>query len=159
VTTGSGGAVGTGLEDLIKGYLNVPIAVIQFMGRRLSLGPADLSRLDARGANNPFLVNFTLGSRVSDEQGKFRLRVGPLSYQRYTEFLPGRPAFQALVKVARLYIGPEYEFDVQLVLKAAGVPPCRLGAAPTAASLRLTSWLLNQPANQDVDNMIFPTGV
>jgi type VI secretion system protein ImpH len=129
------------------------------VGRWLSLGLGDRSRLGAGGANSQLRVNLTLGSRIWDEQGKFRLRVGPLSYQRYTEFLPGRPAFQALVKVARLYIGPEYEFDVQLVLKAADVPPCRLGAAPTAASLRRTSWLLNRPANQDVDNMIFPTGV
>ena len=88
-----------GLEDLLKGYFGEPVEVIQFVGRWLSLGPGDRSRLGARGGNNQLRVNLTLGSRVWDEQGKFRLRVGPLTYERYTEFLPGRPAFRALVNM------------------------------------------------------------
>jgi type VI secretion system protein ImpH len=146
-----------GLEDLLKGCLGEPIELVQFVGRWLSLGRDDRSRLGAGGANNQLRVNLTLGSRIWDEQGKFRLRVGPLSYHRYTEFLPGRPAFEALVRAARLYIGPEYEFDVQLVLKAAEVPRCRLGAAPAAASLHRTSWLLGRAPARDIDNMIFPS--
>ncbi len=148
-----------GLEDLLKGYFGQPVEVIQFVGRWLSLGPGDRSRLSARGMNNQLHVNLTLGSRVRDEQGKFRLRVGPLSYTRYTEFLPGRPAFQALVKIARLYIGPEYEFDVQLVLRAEDVPRCRPGATRGGAQLRRTTWLTSREATEDIDNMIFPSGV
>ncbi len=148
-----------GLDDLLKGYFGEPVEVIQFVGRWLSLGPGDRSRLGARGVNNQVRVNLTLGSRVWDERGKFRVRVGPLTYERYTEFLPGRPAFRALVKMARLYIGPEYEFDVQLVLRAGDVPLCRLGAAPAGAQLRRTSWLTCRQASDDFDNMIFPSGV
>jgi type VI secretion system protein ImpH len=148
----------SGLEDLLRGYLGERVEVIQFVGRWLSLGPGGRSRLGARGANNQLRVNLSVGSRVWDEQGKFRLRVGPLTYQRYTEFLPGRPAFLALVKLARLYTGPEYEFDVQLVLKAADVPRCRLGAAPACAALRRTTWLTSRPATDDVDNMVFRSG-
>ncbi len=148
-----------GLEDLLNGYFGEPVAVLQFMGRWLALGPGDQSRLGARGVNNRLGVNLSLGSRVWDERGKFRLRVGPLSLARYAEFLPGRPAFRALVKVARLYIGPEYEFDVQIVLRAQEVPLCRLGSGGAKAQLRRTSWLLGKPASADADNMIFPSGV
>jgi len=148
-----------GLGDLLEGYLGEPVEVIQFVGRWLSLGLGDRSRLGARGVSNQVRVNLSVGSRVWDERGKFRLRVGPLTYERYTEFLPGRPAFAALVKVARLYIGPEYEFDVQLVLHALEVPRCRLGAARAGAQLRRTSWLMSQGATTDVDNAVFPSGV
>jgi len=148
-----------GLEDLLKGYLGAPIEVLQFVGRWLSLGPGDRSRLGASGANNQLRVNLTLGSRIWDEQGKLRLRVGPLTYHRYTEFLPGRPAFQALVKAARRYIGPEYEFDVQLILRAQDVPRCHLGSAAARPQLRRTSWLMSGRAAQDADSMIFPSGV
>ena len=96
---------------------------------------------------------------MRDERGKFRLRVGPLTFDRYTEFLPGRPAFGALVKMTRLYIGREYEFDVQLVLRAPDVPRCRFGAGPSRPQLRRTSWLTSRPPKQPVDNMIFPSGV
>jgi len=148
-----------GLEDLLQGYFGEPVEVLQFVGRWLSLELGDRSRLGARGANNQVHVNLSLGSRVWDERGKFRVRVGPLTFERYTELLPGRPAFQALVKMARLYIGREYEFDVQLVLRAQDVPLCRLGAAPARPQLRRTSWLMSRPANHDVDNMVFPSGV
>jgi len=148
-----------GLEDLLKGYFGEPVEVLPFVGRWLSLGSGDRSRLGARGVNNQVRVNLSLGSRVWDEQGKFRVRIGPLTFERYTEFQPGRPAFEALVKLARLYIGPEYEFDVQLVLRAEDVPLCRLGAAAAGAQLRRTSWLMSRPPNQNVDNMIFPSGV
>jgi type VI secretion system protein ImpH len=148
-----------GLEDLLTGYFGEPVEILQFIGRWLSLEPGDCSRLGARGSNNQVAVNLTLGSRVWDERGKFRLRVGPLTLKRYTELLPGRPAFRALVKVARLYIGPEYEFDVQIVLRASDVPLCRLGPGTAGAQLRRTSWLLARPAAVDLDNMIFPSGV
>ena len=148
-----------GLEDLLKGYFGESVEIVQFVGRWLSLGPGDRSRLGAQGVNNQLRVNISVGSRVWDEQGKFRVRVGPLTFERYAEFQPGQPAFQALVKMTRLYIGPEYEFDVQLVLRAQDVPVCRLGAAPAGARLRRTSWLMSRPASHDVDNIIFPSGV
>jgi type VI secretion system protein ImpH len=109
--------------------------------------------------NNQLRVNLSVGSRAWDEQGKFRLRVGPLSYDGYVQFLPGRPAFRALVEIARFYAGPEYEFDIQLVLKAEDVPRCRLGAAPACTQLRRTSWLMGREATDDVDNVVFPSGV
>jgi type VI secretion system protein ImpH len=147
-----------GLEELLCGYFGAPVAVIQFVGRWLSLGAGGRSRLGARGMNNQLRVNLSVGSRVWDEQGKFRLRVGPLSYDRYVQFLPGRPAFRALVEIAGFYAGPEYEFDVQLVLKADDVPRCRLGAAPACAQLRRTSWLMGREATDDADNVVFPSG-
>jgi type VI secretion system protein ImpH len=149
----------SGLEDLLKGYFGERVEVIQFVGRWLALAPGDRSRIGARGVNNQVRRNLIVGSRVWDEQGKFRVRVGPLTYERYTEFLPGRPAFRSLVKVARLYIGPEYAFDVQLVLRKEDVPLCRLGADAARPQLRRTSWLMSRPASHDVDNMIFPSGV
>jgi type VI secretion system protein ImpH len=147
-----------GLKDLLEGYFGEPVEVIQFVGRWLSLGPGDRSRLGARGVHNQMGVNLTVGSRVWDEQGKFRVRIGPLTYQRFTEFLPGEPAFRALVKMTRLYIGPEYEFDVQLVIRADDVPRCRLGAGPARPQLRRSSWLRGRAAERDVDNVIFPSG-
>jgi type VI secretion system protein ImpH len=148
-----------GLEELLKGRFGESVEVIQFVGRWLSVGEGDRSRLSSRGQNNQLHVNLSLGSRVWDERGKFRLRVGPLTFERYAELLPGRPTFTALVKLARLYIGAEYEFDVQLVIRAQDVPRSCLGKAPAGAQLRRTLWLTCRQPAVDVDNMIFPSGV
>jgi type VI secretion system protein ImpH len=64
-----------------------------------------------------------------------------------------------MVEVARSYAGPEYAFDVQLVLKAEEVPRCRLGSDPAGARLRRTSWLTSRPATEDADNITFPAEI
>ena len=78
------------------------------------------------------------GERVWDVQGKFRLRVGPLTYAQFLDYLPdrrpaaGRKSFFLLSQVAKLYAGPEFDLDVQLVLRADAVPKCELTADETA---------------------------
>ena len=83
-------------------------------------------------------------AKIWDVQGKFRLRVGA-AVVRPVRGLPARPrrrrrqrkAFFLLGHLARLYVGPELDFDVQLVLRAADVPECQLTrrAARAAAGL------------------------
>ena len=41
--------------------------------------------------------------------------------------LPSGEAFARLVGLTRFYADQEWDFDVQLILKAAEVPACRLG--------------------------------
>ena len=83
-----------------------------------------------------------LGERVWDEQGKFRLRVGPLSFAQFREFLPGGASLRPLAQMARLFVDAEFDFDVQLVLKADEVPECQLSSAPGAgACLGRYAWL------------------
>ena len=63
------------------------------------------------------------------------MRLGPLGRARFVEFLPDRSAvperkaFFLLSHLVRLYVGPELDFDVQVVLRADDVPECQLAAA------------------------------
>jgi type VI secretion system protein ImpH len=50
------------------------------------------------------------------------------------------------VQLVRLYAGDEHEFDVRPTLKAAEVPPCRLGAGPR---LGWSSWLRTRQPERD----------
>ena len=123
----------------------------QFHGRWLEIDPADRSRLGE--ANCRLGVDLTAGERVWDVQSKVRLRVGPLPRARFDAFLPDRApvperkALFLLVQLARLYLGPELDFDVQVVLQAEDVPPCRMkagagfgrGSAGTPGSARTPS--------------------
>ena len=58
-------------------------------------------------------MNVVAGDRVWDIQSKIRLRVGPLNWNQFTEFLPDRSpvpqrkSFFILVQLARFYLGPE----------------------------------------------------
>jgi type VI secretion system protein ImpH len=150
------------LEALLQDYFALPVQVLQFQGQWLVLDPANRSRVGGEGANNQLGVNLVVGERVWDVQGKIRLRLGPLDYAQFNEFLPdraavpARKAFFLLCHLVRLYVGPELDFDVQLVLKAEDVPACRLDAgAEAGARLGWNTWIHSQPLADDADDAVF----
>jgi type VI secretion system protein ImpH len=120
------------LRALVADYFGLPVRVEQFRGQWLRLDPANQSRLGGEG-NNQMGVNLVAGARVWSVESKFRLRVGPLRYPQFLEFLPdrspvaARKTFFLLCHLVRMYVGPELDFDVQLVLAREDVPECRLG--------------------------------
>src|SRR5205823_13853319 len=74
------------LEAMLRDFFQLPVQVRQFQGQWLQLGPENQSRLGA--ANNHLGLNVVAGERVWDVQSKFRVRLGPLSPEDFTAFLP-----------------------------------------------------------------------
>src|SRR5207247_6226352 len=94
-------------------------------------------------------------SRVWDQQAKFSLRLGPLTYGELCGVLPCGKAFQPLAQLARFFVGQEVDFDVQLVLEAAQVPSCRLGArGERAPRLGWSAWLKTRAFVRDADDAV-----
>jgi type VI secretion system protein ImpH len=140
------------LQQILSDYFQKPIAVIQFVGQWLEITEENRTRL---GANNELGVSAVAGTRVWDQQAKFMLRVGPLNYAEFERFLPQGNAFQPLVEFTRYCSGQEFDFDVQLVLKAPEVPWCRLGSS----ELGYTSWLKTREFVRDADQVVFSGGL
>jgi type VI secretion system protein ImpH len=147
------------LEALLRDYYQMPVEVRQFQGQWLRLDEANQSRL-GDGGNNQAGVNLVAGDRVWDVQNKIRIRMGPLRYTQFNQFLPDRSpvpqrkAFFLLAHLVRLYVGPELDFDVQLVLLAREVPGCRLGAGG-GAQLGWNTWCLSRVRRQDAEDAVF----
>jgi type VI secretion system protein ImpH len=130
------------MEGLLKDYFAVPVEVTQFIGQWLPLSEASRTRLGPGEANNALGVSAVAGSRVWDQQAKFKLRLGPLTFDEFCQFLPSGSAFRPLVGLSRFYAGEECDFDVQLILRAAEVPACRLGQkGEYAPRLGWSTWL------------------
>ena len=74
----------------------------------------------------------------------------------YQEFLPHRPTFRSLAQVVRFAVEEGLEFDLQLVLKAAEVPPLRIGE-PEETSPRLgwSTWLASESFEEPADDACF----
>lgn len=140
-------------------HFGVTAEVEQFRGKWIPVEPGLQTCLGRTGRVG---VNALAGSRVWDVQSQFRLRVGPLTYRRFTELLPDRDPesprkeFFLLCHFARLFAGPELEFDVQLVLAAAEAPECRLADRGLGARLGWNCWLITRTPEHDLDDPVFP---
>ncbi len=153
-----------GLEALLADYFNLPVQVQQFQGRWLPLDPENRSRMAHGEMNTQLGVSAVAGERVWDVEGKFRIRLGPMKFATFQSFLPDRSPVSerkslfVLSQLVRFYIGPELDFDVQLVLLAAEVPPCRLVADNPTARLGWNTWvgwLGSRPRDRDADEAVF----
>jgi type VI secretion system protein ImpH len=148
------------LEGLLTDYFEVPVAVTQFNGQWLFLSEASRSRLGIGEENNALGVSAVAGRHVWDQQAKFRLRLGPLTFAEFCQFLPSGDGFRPLVAMTRFSAGDECDFDVQLVLKAAEVPWCCLGDnGEHTVRLGWSTWLKSQEFTGDADDAIFASGL
>ncbi|HXT17705.1 MAG TPA: type VI secretion system baseplate subunit TssG [Gemmatimonadaceae bacterium] len=113
-----------GLERMLSSYFGVPVRVRQFVGRWRDIEESDLTRIGFTGQCQILGESAVLGRRVWDQQSTVVLVVGPLAYDRYRDFLPSDAgtALKPLKQLARLYLGPEIDVHVELVLRARETP-------------------------------------
>jgi type VI secretion system protein ImpH len=150
------------LHAFLNDYFQLPCKVIQFQGQWLHLDPSIQTKMDRDGGNCSLGINTIAGTKLWDIQCKFRLRLGPLNYQQFLSLLPDprvtpeRKLFFLLSHVVRRFIGPELDFDVQLVLKAEEVPPCQMGdQGGLGARLGWNTWIFSGRMPHDVDDPVF----
>lgn len=151
------------LETMLTSFLQVPVEVVQFLGRWLALDEEQRSRLPAAdcpdGQFNQLGRDLVIGAQVWDVQSSLGLRLGPMSRRVFGQLLPGGIGMQQLISLARIYAGPELDFEVQLVLAADEVPGCRLQNGKGAGSqLGWNSWLCSHPSAMDRDDARFWSG-
>lgn len=141
------------LEGILRDYFTVPVATRPFVGQWLPLEPDDRSRLGAK--NSRLGTDLVCGDRVWDNQSRFRVRLGPLSFATFRAFLPRGSAWRPLNDLVRFLVGKELDFDVQPVLKKEEIPECRLlSGAAAPPMLGWTTWLKSGPSPEDATNLV-----
>ena len=149
------------LQQLLNHVLGVPVAVQEFQSSWLELSPADQSRLSGRLGDGHCTLggDLVLGERVWDCQGGFRVRLGPLPWAQFAEFLPGRPRRALLQSLTRQFVGGALQFDLQLLLHGDQVPPCRLAVDDPPPLLGWCSWLGGREPARVAEESILPEHV
>jgi len=146
------------LEGLLEDYFGVPIQVVQFHGQWFEMNADILTSLGGDGQNNVLGVSAVLWDRIFDPQARFRVNVGPLSYQQFRDFLPGADAYVHLVELTRFFVGEDMNFDVRPVLRREEVPKCELGT-DNLVRLGWSMWLKIAEFEQDVPQPVFDARV
>jgi type VI secretion system protein ImpH len=141
------------LENIISDHFQITARVVQFFGHWLPLGAEDITRLG--NENSTLGESAIIGTRVWDQQSKFRVRLGPIDFKKFQAFLPNGSANRSLRSVVKFMAGYEFDFDIQLVLQAKQVP----GTVLTTKALRRpmlgwTTWLKTRPFTKNDDQLV-----
>jgi len=94
-----------------------------------------------------------VGDEIWDQQSRVRIQIGPLTLERYMEFLPGGEAYRHVRALAGFFTGKEYDVEIQLILKRDEVPVCELKAEP-GPQLGWTSWVKTADFRRDPGDTI-----
>lgn len=145
------------LANILGDYFRVSAKIKQFFGQWLDLDTESVTQLGK--ANSLLGASAIIGSRVWEQQSKFRVVLGALSFKEFQAFLPNGTAHKPLKSIISFMVGLEFDFDTQLVLKAKEVPGCILTTrAMRRPMLGWTSFLKTKPFKQDDEQVILDTG-
>ncbi|MBL8123754.1 MAG: type VI secretion system baseplate subunit TssG [Pyrinomonadaceae bacterium] len=144
------------IEKVVSDYFGITAKADQFSGQWLELSEGDRTKL---GSQNCSLgLNTIAGTKVWDQQSKFRLKLGPLEFKKFQAFLPNGSASKPLRSILDFMIGLELDYDVQLILAKQQVPSNILTTrALRRPMLGWTTFLKTRPFTKDDRQLILQT--
>jgi type VI secretion system protein ImpH len=140
----------------------VDIEIVPFIPRWSQIEPDRKLKLQRTTADGLLGHGAILGSRARDWQSQFRVRIGPLTRRQFDLLQPPAPArgrrsessaFQEIAELTARYVGPEFDFDLILVLRADQIPPCRLDRDRKRSRLG-RAWLITRKPSHDCECII-----
>lgn len=141
------------LENILTDYFGTQAKIGQFTGQWLALEKEDYTRLGEK--NNVLGRNAIIGTSVWDQQSKFRVKLGPLTFKQFQAFLPNGDAYKPLDSIVQFIVGPELDYDLQLFLKGRQVPGNILTTrAVRRPMLGWTSYLKTMPFKKSDSQVI-----
>jgi type VI secretion system protein ImpH len=141
-----------GLRGILQEYFGVPVMIDEFAGQWLDLPKDQYCRLGGDPVDRtPSSLGGPLGgavagSRVWDCQGKFRIRLGPMGFEDYQRFLPHTKSAARLEGWIRNFVGDEFAWEAQIILRQDEVPKTQLGKG---AALGWSTWMYSGNAEEN----------
>ncbi len=141
------------LQNILSDYFGVNAKVEQFYGQWLDLTEEDHTKVGVQ--NSKLGYNSIIGTRIWEQQSKFRITLGPLTFAQFQAFLPVGTASRSAKSICEFMVGSEFDFDIKLSLKAKQVPSLVLTTrAIRKPHLGWTTWLKTKPFAKDDDQVV-----
>jgi type VI secretion system protein ImpH len=141
------------LTSLLSDFLDTKVKISQFEGEWLEIDESDRNRIGSRRGNNRLGQSFTIGRRIYSRQHKFRIVIGPICYDQFTELLPGTKKFRELTMLVRMRSGITLKTDYAIKVDRQTVPQVALGRENSR--LGRTFFLLSRKKQGPVSCPIF----
>jgi len=139
------------LRQILMDFFDVPVEIEQFSGGWYHLEPDTQCCLSEGTSYSERLgLGAVVGDAVWNQQSRVRIILGPLSLEKYLDFLPDGPCWEPLRSWVRFFSNEEFDFEVKLILKREQVPACELGMEGTSGPrLGWVSWVKSVPLGRD----------
>jgi type VI secretion system protein ImpH len=122
------------LESVVGDYFDIAVELEPFVGVWRRLAPPDFCEFGGPVPESTQLgFGAVVGEEVWDQGSRMRLKLGPLTFARYRDFLPTGKEWPALKAMVRSFCGYDIEFEVQLILRREDVPSFELRSADEGA--------------------------
>ena len=141
----------SGLAAILSDFLQVPVELRTFQGMWLDLPADSRCRLGESRATGVLGATCFAGERSWVVHLKIRIRFGPLRWTEYERLLPGGAAFRQVADWVRSYLGEEFFWEAQMVLRREEIPECRLGGG---ARLGWSTWLGRPPGSGPAEDLV-----
>jgi type VI secretion system protein ImpH len=144
------------LQQILADYFEVPAEIEQFAGGWYRLDRETQCRLsEGKSESEELGFGAVVGDEVWNQQSKVRVVLGPLSLERYADFLPGGQSWKPLRAWVQFFSNDEWDFEVKLILEREQVPACTLGAeGASGPQLGWVSWVKSVPFGRDPDDTV-----
>jgi type VI secretion system protein ImpH len=112
-----------------------------------------------------------VGGRTWDPTSRFRVQIGPVGLKEFEQLMPTGEMLIPICQFIRSYVGLEYDFDLQVILKAEDIPFCRFaGDSPAKEGdtdaeavtetqvqphLGWNTWLCSHSPRHDSEDAVF----
>ncbi|MCL2163298.1 MAG: type VI secretion system baseplate subunit TssG [Oscillospiraceae bacterium] len=141
-----------GLVSILQDYFGCPFSIKEWMPSWLPIDDKERTSLGLKTPAGQLARGAICGKSVLDHRHRFRICIGPLKLSEYIAFLPGRPHFKQLRDWVRNYVGYEFSWDIQMILRHDEVLPVRLGSE--MCMLGWTNWVKPPPTIGDRGDLI-----
>ncbi len=121
-----------GLERILSDYFQIEVKSRQFLGEWNELDESQWTTIGRSGQNQRLGRDMVVvGTRIWNQEARFEIELGPLTFSQFFGFLPTSWRFGVLCDLIRFYVQDRFNFTVRLTVDDSDIPGSRL--MPTEA--------------------------
>lgn len=150
------------LRAIVSDFLGLPARILSLFGQWLELPRPERTRLGMADGHCAMGFDTVVGGRTWDAGSKFRIQVGPVGWKDFEALMPTKPTLPRICQFIRSYVGMEYDFDLQVILRREEIPFCRFSDSVSESVeedvrpyLGWNTWLCSRAPAEDSDDAVF----